>query len=73
MKRQSFRPESIAEIGARAAQGEQGFDLAVREFLDTWQGLSPGDREGALAEEPARVGRIEDREPVRLSAAADLH
>jgi hypothetical protein len=35
---------SIAEIAERASRGEQVFDLAVREFLDSWQSLSPAER-----------------------------
>ena len=60
MKRSSFRPLSIAEIAERASGGSQLFDLAVREFLDTWQTLAPEERPRALAEEPGPVGRVED-------------
>jgi hypothetical protein len=60
MRRSGFRPLSIAEIAERAASGAQLFDLAVREFLDSWQGFPPADRTEALAEEPPPVGRVED-------------
>jgi hypothetical protein len=60
MRRSTFRPLSIAEVAERAACGTQLFDLAVREFLDSWQGLAPHERPEALSEEPASVGRVED-------------
>src|SRR5262245_11286017 len=55
--RSSFRPLSIAEIAQRAAAGDQNFDLAVREFIDSWQSMPAGSRAESLAEEPVRVGR----------------
>jgi hypothetical protein len=60
MRRSGFRPLSIAEIAERAASGSKLFDLAVREFLDSWQGFSPADRVEALSEEPPPVGRVEN-------------
>ena len=60
MRRSTFRPLSIAEIAERASAKTQLFDLAVRELLDTWQGLSAAERPEALAEEPVPVGRVED-------------
>jgi hypothetical protein len=60
MKRSSFRPMSVAEIAERASGGKQPFDLAVREFLDSWQTLSRSERSEALAEEPVSVGKVED-------------
>jgi hypothetical protein len=60
MKRSSFRPLSVAEVAERAAQGIQNFDLAVREFLDSWGTLPRATRGGALADEPVAVGRVED-------------
>jgi hypothetical protein len=56
----SWRPDSIAEIARRTLAGSDGFDTSVREFLDTWQGLSPTDRRAALAEEPEILGGIRD-------------
>jgi len=60
MRRSSFRPLSIAEIAERASGGTQHFDLAVREFIDSWQSMPPDQRPEALAEEPGPVGRVED-------------
>jgi hypothetical protein len=60
MRRSTFRPFSVAEVAERASGGTQPFDLAVREFLDTWQGLSGEERREALAEEPVPVGLVED-------------
>jgi hypothetical protein len=56
----SWRPETIAEIGRRATSGEDRFDPAVREFLDSWQGMSATARALAIAEEPRPVGKVED-------------
>jgi hypothetical protein len=60
MRRSAFRPLSVAEIAERASAGTQLFDLAVREFLDSWHLLSSAERPEALAEAPVAVGRIED-------------
>lgn len=60
MRRSTFRPLSIAEIAERASGGTQPFDLAVREFLDSWQASSRDARADALAEEPVLVGKVED-------------
>jgi hypothetical protein len=54
------RPQNIAEIARRAIEGSQGFDAACRELLDEWQSMDGSRRLGALAQEPASVGRIED-------------
>jgi hypothetical protein len=54
------RPTSIAEIALRASERTQNFDVAVREFLDTWQSLSPSERVSAIAEEPRRIGAVHD-------------
>lgn len=55
-----LRPMTIAEIAHRANQGSQRFDPAVREFLDSWQGMTRQERERALAEEPEAVGKMHD-------------
>jgi hypothetical protein len=60
MKRSSFRPLSVAEVAERVAAGNQNFDLAVREFLDSWQSMPTETRGAALAEEPAEVGQVEN-------------
>jgi hypothetical protein len=54
------RPQSIAEIANRTLSQAQGFDAACRELLDEWQSMDSGRRLGALAQEPAPVGRVED-------------
>jgi hypothetical protein len=54
------RPEKIAEIARRVAGREDRFDPAVREFLDSWQGMSQQSRAQALTEEPLRLGDVED-------------
>jgi len=60
MKRSNFRPSSVAEIAERAAQSTQNFDLAVREFLDSWETMPRAMRADAIADEPIAVGRVED-------------
>jgi hypothetical protein len=60
MRRSGFRPLSIAEIAERASQRTQLFDPAVREFLDSWNAMSPDEWPLALEEEPVAVGRVED-------------
>lgn len=54
------RPESIAEIGKRAAAETQPFDVAVREFLDAWQSMDHAAMGAAIAAEPRELGSIED-------------
>ena len=56
----SPRPRSIAEIARRSGENDNGFDAAVREFLDAWQSMSPAARFDALTEEPQSLGRIHD-------------
>lgn len=53
------RPDSIVEIGRRAAAGTQSFDGALREFLDAWQSMDRATKAAAIAEEPCPLGRIE--------------
>lgn len=36
MSSHSSRPDSLSEVARRVAAGEQDFDLALREFLDTF-------------------------------------
>ena len=55
-----MRPRAIAEVAERAAAGHGAFDRAVREFLDSWQLMPAAGRGGALAREPAPVGRVHD-------------
>ena len=60
MKPSDFRPLSVAEVAERAAGASQNFDLAVREFIDTWGTMPRSSRIAAIAEEPIAVGRVED-------------
>jgi len=68
----STRPHSLHEVSRRAAAGEQGFDAAVREFLDVFYAHS-GGRTAAIAEcpaslSPANLGNVKD---AYLSATAE--
>lgn len=60
MPRRAFRPLSIVEIARRVAAGEQAFDPAVREFLDSWQSMNAGQRAEALGCEPRSLDPIKD-------------
>jgi len=55
-----MRPRSIFEIAQRAVEHSQGFDAAVREFLDAWQRMDANKRRAALRQEPSHVGRVYD-------------
>ncbi len=57
---QNAMPETIAEIGRRAASGAQPFDVAVREFLDCWQALNQTSKLSAIASEPCHLGCVQD-------------
>jgi hypothetical protein len=63
-----MRPRSLADIAERAAGRSGVFDLSVREFLDNWQTMSPDQRTGALASEPASLGEIHDAYLAALGA-----
>jgi hypothetical protein len=52
-------PDSIAEIGRRAAAGTQPFDVAVREFLDCWQTMNDDAKLNAILAEPCRIERVQ--------------
>jgi len=56
----SPRPQSIADIALCTKENVKGFDAAVREFLDSWQGMSAAARLDALQQEPQSVDRIHD-------------
>lgn len=49
----------MAELARRVIAGEQDFDLALREFIDTFDGLAEG-HSAAIAEPPARLPPLED-------------
>lgn len=55
-----MRPKSIADIAARTNAAPGTFDLAVREFLDAWQGMNPDERTEAARDEPAPIGAVQD-------------
>ena len=63
----SKRPRSLHEVSARVASGAQGFDAAVREFLDVFY-LHPDARTQALAQCPLPLDDIKD---AYLSAVAE--
>jgi hypothetical protein len=54
------RPKKIVEIAMRAASVPGAFDMATREFLDSWQMLTCAQRTEALAEEPPRLTPLQD-------------
>lgn len=56
----SNRPQSLAQVAVRAAQGAQLFDAAVREFLDSWQSIPKSAKVRAIAEVPCYAGRVQD-------------
>ena len=53
------RPATLHEVASRVASGSQGFDPAVREFLDVFYADERG-REAALARRPPLVGNVGD-------------
>lgn len=60
MNTRNAKPDSIAEIGRRAAAGTQAFDVAVREFLDCWQTMDEDAKLNAILAEPCRIERVQD-------------
>jgi hypothetical protein len=60
MKRSGFRPLSLAEVAERVTSDGQDFDLAVREFLDSFETMPSSTRSQSLADEPLAVGIVED-------------
>lgn len=55
-----MRPKSLAEIANRARAEPPSCDLAIREFLDAWQSMTPDERGPALADEPAAITPVPD-------------
>lgn len=55
-----MRPKSLAEIADRSHRRKGRFDIAVREFLDAWQGMPRKMREAAIASRPRSVGTVHD-------------
>ncbi len=55
-----LRPTTITEIASRANARLLEFDSAVREFLDSWQGMTRRQKAAAIAQEPMPVGSLHD-------------
>ena len=53
------RPRSLHEVARRAANGEQGFDIALREFLDSYY-ANPEQREAAIRQQPQPLDALHD-------------
>jgi hypothetical protein len=53
------RPDSLHEVARRASTGEQGFDTAIREFLDSYYS-NPGQRESAIKQQPQPLDALQD-------------
>ena len=49
-----MRPKTLREVASRVKGGEQGFDTAVREFLDEFY-LHPELRETAIGDAPELI------------------
>ena len=59
MTQLSMRPRTLREAASRAAAGQQDFDPALREFLDTFY-ANPDERERALARRPDALDDLRD-------------
>jgi hypothetical protein len=55
----SKRPRTLREVAARAASGQQDFDPALREFLDTFY-ANPDERRHAIALQPQPLDDLRD-------------
>jgi hypothetical protein len=55
----SIRPSTLSEVARRAATGEQGFDLALRELLDPFY-ANPEQREAAIRQQPQSLDPLRD-------------
>jgi hypothetical protein len=53
------RPQTLGEVARRVKGGEQKFDPAVREFLDTFYS-QPNQRAAAIADAPALIDPLRD-------------
>jgi hypothetical protein len=53
------RPRSLHEVSRRAASGEQAFDPALREFLDSFYSL-PDIRQSAIMQAPQVLDDLRD-------------
>lgn len=61
MESSSARPRTLHEVSHRVAAGQQGFDAALREFLDVF-----------YAQPAARIAALEAR-PIQLDAVKDAY
>jgi hypothetical protein len=55
----SLRPRTLFEVADRAAGGEQNFDVALREFLDSFY-ANPEQRELAIRQQPPPLDPLRD-------------
>ena len=53
------RPQTLREVSLRTMRGEQSFDPALREFLDTFY-ATPGGRIEGLRERPELIDAVHD-------------
>ena len=53
------RPETLSEVARRTKAGEQAFDPAVREFLDTFY-ANPTSRFSAISDPPELIDPLHD-------------
>jgi len=53
------RPATLHEAVRRAKDGEQGFDVAIREFLDTFY-ASPERRSETISQQPDKIDSLRD-------------
>ena len=51
------RPGTLAEVARRVNAGSQGFEFALREFVDSFY-MSPGERQSMIAEEPEPLANV---------------
>jgi hypothetical protein len=61
------RPSTLEEVARRAASGEQAFDPALREFLDSFYG-DAGFRQQSIEAQPRPLDDVKD---AYLSAVAE--
>jgi hypothetical protein len=59
MNSRSVRPDSLHEVARRAATGEQAFDPALLEFLDSFY-ARPEQRDSAFREHPQALDALRD-------------
>jgi len=55
----SLRPRTLFDVADRAAGGEQNFDVALREFLDSFY-ANPEQRELAIRQQPPPLDPLRD-------------